>query len=85
VTYITDNAANRTAQVALEICSEPALINCEPVTRVFDNAIGAQKPVLSQLNGLNVFEFAYGYTANLLIESATLTSPDVWISDPSIR
>ena len=85
VTYITDNSETRTAQVALEICSEPAQVNCEPVVRIFDNAIGAQKAVLSQLNGLSVFEFPYGYTANLLIESATLTSPDVWISDPTIR
>jgi hypothetical protein len=85
VTYLSDNAAARTAQVALEICSEPAQINCEPVARVFDNAAGANKPVLSQFNGLNVFEFAYGYTSNLVVEGATLTSPDIWISDPSIR
>ncbi len=85
VTYISDNAETRRAQVTLELCSEPAQITCEPVVRIFDNTLGAQKEVLSQLNGLSVFEFAYGYTADLLIESATLTSPDVWISDPSIR
>ncbi|HLV35672.1 MAG TPA: hypothetical protein VKY59_11185, partial [Spirillospora sp.] len=85
VTYLSDNAATRSAQVALEICTEPALINCEPVLRVFDNAAGAPKPVLSQFNGLNVYEFPYGYTPNLIIEGATLTSPDIWISDPSIR
>ena len=85
VTYLSDNAEARTAQVALEICTEPARINCEPVLRVFDSAAGAQKPVLSQYNGLNVFEFPYGYTPNLIVEGTTLTSPDIWISDPSIR
>ncbi len=86
VTYLADNAQTRTAQVALEICVEPAQITCEPIIRVFDNAVGAAKPVLSQSpNGLNVYEFPYGYSSNLLIEGTTLTSPDVWISDPSIR
>jgi hypothetical protein len=85
VTYLADNAAARTAQVALEICTEPALINCEPVLRVYDNAAGAPKPVLSQYNGLNVYEFVYGYSSNLIVEGTTLTSPDIWISDPSIR
>ena len=85
VTYITDNVEAGTALVALELCNEPAQINCEPVQSVFDGAIGTTKPVLSQFNGLNVFEFPYGYTSGLVIEGATLTSPDVWISDPSIR
>jgi hypothetical protein len=85
VTYLSDSAEARTAQVALEICTEPAQINCEPVLRVFDNAAGAPKTVVSQYNGLNVFEFPYGYTSNLIVEGATLTSPDIWISDPSIR
>jgi hypothetical protein len=40
---------------------------------------------VSQYNGLNVFEFVYGYTSNLIVEGSTLTSPDIWISDPSIR
>ena len=43
------------------------------------------KAVLSQFNGLNVYEFPYGYTSNLLVEGSTRTSPDIWISDPSIR
>lgn len=86
VTYISDNPATRTAQVALEICAETQQITCEPVLRVFDNAAGAPKPVLSQTpGGLNVFEFPYGYTANLVVEGATLTSPDIWVSDPTIR
>jgi hypothetical protein len=85
VTYLQDNAQTRTAQVALEICSETAQITCEPVIRVFDNALGTAKPVLSQFNGLNVYEFPYGYNTNLLIEGTTLVSPDVWISDPTIR
>jgi hypothetical protein len=85
VTYLLDNATTRTAQVALEICSDTAQANCEPVLQVFDNALGAAKPVLSQFNGLNVYEFPYGYSSNLLIEGASLFSPDVWISDPTIR
>lgn len=85
VTYLSDNAQTRTAQVTLEICAEPAQITCEPVIRVFDNNTGTIKNPVSQLNNLNVYEFPYGYTANLVIEGATLTSPDVWISDPTIR
>ncbi len=85
VTYLQDNTTARTAQVALEICTDTSQTNCEPVTSIFDNATGANKPVLSQYNGLNVYEFPYGYTSNLVIESATLFSPDVWISDPTIR
>lgn len=85
VTYLQDNLETRTAQVALEICAEPAQITCEPVIRVFDNAVGAPKAVISTFNNLNVYEFRYGYTSNLLIEGSTLTSPDVWISDPTIR
>lgn len=85
VTYLSDSTEARTAQVALEICTEPAQINCEPVLRVFDSAAGAPRAIISQYNGLNVFEFTYGYTSNLIVEGATLTSPDIWISDPSIR
>jgi hypothetical protein len=85
VTYLLDNAAARTAQVALEICSDTQQTDCEPVTQVFDNATGTAKAVLSQSNGLNVYEFPYGYSANLIIEGATRFSPDVWVSDPTIR
>lgn len=85
VTYLLDNAAARTAQVTLEICTDTTQTTCEPVLNIFDNALAAPKPVLSQSNGLNVYEFPYGYTANLLIEGSTLFSPDVWISDPTIR
>jgi hypothetical protein len=85
VNYLLDKAETKTAQVTLEICAEPAQISCEPVIRVFDNNTGTEKPVLSQFNGLNVYEFPYGYTANLIIEGATRISPDVWISDPTIR
>jgi hypothetical protein len=85
VTYLLDNEAARTAQVTLEICTDTTQTNCEPVIQIFDNATGANKPVLSQSNGLNVYEFPYGYSSNLVIQSATLFSPDVWISDPTIR
>ncbi len=87
VTYIFDNLQARTAQVALEICAQAAqtATACEPVTSVFDNSVGAAKPVISQYNGLNVYEFRYGYTTNLVIEGETRYSNDVWISDPTIR
>lgn len=85
VSYVSDNADTGTALVALEICTEPQQINCEAVLSIFDSAVGASKPVLSQFNGLNVYELPYGYNANLVIEGETLTSPDVWVSDPSIR
>lgn len=85
VTYLEDNVASGFARVALEICAEPTQITCEPVVSIFDNNVGAAKPVLSQFNGLNVYEFRYGYTSNLVIEGATYFSPDVWISDPTIR
>ena len=55
------------------------------MTRVYDNATGTAKAVIATQNGLNVYEFAYGYTNNLLIEGETRFSPDVWISDPTIR
>lgn len=87
VTYVFDNLQARTSQVTLELCIEAARpdIDCEPVISVFDNSTNTQKQVISQFNGLNVYEFAYGYSTNLLIESTTLYSQDVWISDPTIR
>lgn len=87
VTYVFDNLSSRSAQVALEVCAQPAqnATACEPVIAVFDNNVGAGKPVLSQFNGLNVYEFPYGYQSNLVIEGTTRYSQDVWISDPTIR
>lgn len=87
VTYVFDNLQTRTAQVSLEICPQSAEVaeGCEPVLSVYDNNTGAAKPILSTFNGLNVFEFRYGYSTNLLIESSTMYSQDVWISDPTIR
>jgi hypothetical protein len=85
VAYLLDKADTGTAQVTLEICREAAQIACEPVLRVFDGNTGTNKPVVSQFNGQNVYEFPYGYTSNLQIEGNTLISPDVWISDPTIR
>ena len=85
VTYVADNVAAGTAQVALEICVEPTQITCETVTSIFDNNIGASKAVISQLNGINVFEMPYGYSSNLVVQGPTLVSPDIWISDPTIR
>ena len=85
VTYLLDRPETGTVQVALEICAEPEQINCEPVINVYDSALGAPKPVLSQFNGLNVYEFRYGYNSNVAIEGTTLIAPDIWISDPTLR
>lgn len=87
VTYVQDNLAARTAQVTIELCSVPveAATTCEPVTAVFDTSSGTAKPVLSVFNGLNVYEFSYGYITNVVMESNTRFANDVWISDPTIR
>ncbi len=87
VTYVFDNLQAKTAQVALEICQQSAAsaTGCESVASVFDNNTGTSKAVLSVFNGMNVFEFRYGYSTNLVIESETMYSQDVWISDPTIR
>lgn len=85
VTYLLDRPEIGTVQVALEICAEPQQITCEPVVSVFDNGLGTFKPVLSQYNGLNVYEFRYGYNQNVRVEGQLYVSPDIWISDPTIR
>lgn len=85
VTYLLDRLDAGVAQVTLEICAEPQQITCEPVTSVFDNNLGVPEAVVSQFNGLNVYELPYGYSSTFTIEGPTLISPDVWISDPTIR
>lgn len=85
VTYLQDNLESNTAQVALEICNDTTRIDCEPVLSVFNNNLGAPQPVLSQFNGLNVYEFPFGYTSNLVIEGPTLVSSDIWLNDPQFR
>lgn len=85
VNYLLDRPDVGTVQVTLEICADPSQVACEPVTSVFDNTTGTLKPVLSQFNGLNVYEFNYGYSTNFIIEGATRFSRDIWISDPTIR
>lgn len=87
VTYVQDNVAARTAQVALEICVQPAenALACEPVLSVFDQLTNTIRPVIGQFNGLNIYEFRYGYSTNVVIEGATRFSNDIWISDPTIR
>ncbi len=84
ITYLNDNLQTQRAQVALRLCEEPQRITCEEVTNVYDNAADAPIPVISQQNGRNVYEFSYGYTSNLIIESATLRSNDIFVSDPTL-
>lgn len=87
VTYLQDNAATGTVLVTLELCNAPAqtATACEPVVSVFDNVAGVEKPIIRTENGMNVYEFRYGYATNLVIEGTNLYATDVWISDPTIR
>lgn len=85
VTYLVDNAATRTVQVALQICAEPTQVTCEPVFTVYDGNGGIFKQVIQQYNGLNVFEMGYGYQTNVIIEGGTLYSSDIFISEPGLR
>jgi hypothetical protein len=71
-------------QVSLEICTEPVQVVCEPVLTVFDVLANAPLVPVSQLNGLNVYEFPFGYSTNYVIEGTTLYSQDIWINDPTI-
>jgi hypothetical protein len=84
VTYLSDNIQTGTAQVILELCQEPQRITCEPVITILDLTTNAPKPVISTQNGENVYEFSYSYNFNLSIESATLRSPDVFLTDPTL-
>ncbi len=85
VTYLFDNPATRTAQVALEICAEPAQITCESVISIYDNQTGGYKPILQQYNGLNVFDLPYNYQTNVIVEGSTRYSRDIFISEPGLR
>ncbi len=85
VTYLLDRPDVGAVQVALEICFETSQINCEPVTAVLDQSLGIFKPVVGVFNGLNVYEVRYGYSTDVVVEGALLISPDVWISDPTLR
>jgi hypothetical protein len=85
VNYLLDRPELGLVQVTLEICADPSQIACEPVISVFDGNSGTFKPVIQQFNGLNVYEFPYGYITNLTVEGASRFSRDLWISDPTIR
>jgi hypothetical protein len=84
VNYLLDRPGG-TVQVSLEICSDSTQTICEPVISVFDNTTGTLRPVISRFNGLNVYEFKYGYQTNFVIEGATRFSNDIWISDCTFR
>lgn len=85
VGYLLDRPETRSVQVTLEVCADTQQIACEPAIRVFNAASGIDLPVIQTFNGLNVYELNYGYSTNLIIESANLFSRDVFISDPTIR
>lgn len=85
VSYLLDRQETRTVQVTLELCNSPAQVACEPVLSVFDTTTNTARAVISQFNGLNVYELPYGYLQNQIIESQNFISPDIWISDPTIR
>ncbi len=84
VTYVQQSVGNNRAQVALEICEETTQVVCEPVVSVLNTVTGVPIPIVSTFNGLNVFELAYGYSANVLITGRTLVSQDIWLNDPSL-
>ncbi|MEL7234203.1 MAG: hypothetical protein AAGK74_06895, partial [Chloroflexota bacterium] len=84
INYLQDNEQARTAEVTLELCRDATLIDCEPVTLVSDAATDEIIPPLRQQDGQNVYEFPYGYTANRVLESATLLSNDVFLSPPEL-
>ena len=85
ITYLSDNTETRSAQVTLELCLEIAVpATCEPVISVFNQTEGVARPIVRQQNGLNVYDFPYGYTADVLIESETLVSNDIFVSDPAL-
>lgn len=84
VTYVAQNSSPGNAQVALEICQDDAQVICEPVLSILNTLTGVPVPIISSVNGLNVFELPYGYSTNLLVEGTTLFSQDVWLNDPSL-
>jgi hypothetical protein len=88
VRYLQDDPQARTVDVILELCEDASLVTtdapCEPVISVTDGTTGEPRPVVRQQDGQNVYEFSYGYDANVIIESATLVSNDIFISDPAI-
>jgi hypothetical protein len=71
-------------QVSLEICIDPSQVVCEPVVSVLDAATGVAQPVVSQFNGLNVYELPYGYSTNFTIQASNFYSNDIWLNDPSL-
>lgn len=85
VTYLLDRPEANAVQVALEICAETAQINCEPVNSVLDQTLGVFKPVVGVFEGLNVYEVSYGYSTEVVVEGENFISPDIWISDPTLR
>jgi hypothetical protein len=89
VTYLLDLAPTETqpgrAQVALEICADPSQVACEPVISVFNTQTGVPMPILSTFNNLNVYELPYGFRTEFVVEGPTRISPDIWISDPTLR
>ncbi|QPC82341.1 hypothetical protein G4Y79_22080 [Phototrophicus methaneseepsis] len=84
VNYIEQFPDRGVAQVTLDICSDSTQIDCEPVTRVFDNSTGFEVAPIGVANDHNIYELPYGYSQNLLIEGATLFSTDVWLNDPTL-
>lgn len=82
INYLLQRPEVGVAQVTLEICRDSSQVACEAVTSV-TNAAGEQLPVLSQFNGLNVYELPYGYNTGLTIRGTRFVSNDIWLLDPS--
>lgn len=84
VNYLLQRPELGVAQVSLEICNDVSQVACEPVISIFNNNTGVAYPVISQFNGLNVYELPYGYSTNLLIEGTNFFSTDIWLNDPTL-
>lgn len=84
VSYLLQRPEVRLAQVSLEICNDVSQVACEPVVSILNSSTGLPQPVISQFNGLNVYELPYGYSTNFLIEGTNLFSNDIWLNDPTL-
>lgn len=84
VNYLLQRQDVGRVQVSLEICRDAAQVACEPVLSVLDRNTGVALPIISQFNGLNVFELPYGYSTNFTIEGTLYYSEDIWLNDPTL-
>ncbi|MDQ7026211.1 MAG: hypothetical protein Q9P01_09330 [Anaerolineae bacterium] len=83
-TCVASQAVVGCVQVSLEICRDPSQVVCEPIVSVLDSTTGVSLSVVSQFNGLNVYEMPYGYSTNFTLQGSNFYSEDIWLNDPSL-